>query len=180
MLGNTLLSSKEPRSNNWFPKADKSLIVRESVYNGITNTAAPTPANKQRELEIFMRIQKKNEPFDNYKAFERVEYNSMMLAYFSKENMKIVQNAIGAEVYKRTRKIIPYVNSQKLAQCMTEEWSAMLPFDPRNAGQDIVTLNAAVVERFVKNAESNIQFHVQGQQRISTLPVNLFRPLATK
>lgn len=180
MLGNTLLSSKQTDSPHWFPKVDKSLIVRESTYNGITNVAARTPANKQREMEAFLRIQKKNEPFDNYRAMQGVQYTDMMLAYFSKENMRIVQNAICATIHQKYGKTIPYVNSVKLAERMEAQFEAMLPYDPKNAKKDIIRLNDAVVSQFVKIAERELEFHLDGQQRISTLPVNLFRPLATK
>lgn len=180
MLANTLLSTRQPTSDNWFPKVDKSLIVRDSPYNGITNVAARTASNKERELETFMKIQQKNEPYDNYRSIEGVAYTPMMVAYFSKENMRIIQNAIVAEVFKLTGHRIPYVNSNKLGEVMTEQFKAMMPYDPAYAREDIVKLNNLVVPRFVNVAQQSIDFHLQSQERISTLPVNLFRPTLTK
>ena len=180
MLANSLLSTRHPVDHSWFPKADKSLIVRDSPYNGVTNVSIHSSSNKQRDLESFARIQKKNEPFDNYNAVQGVVYTPMMIAYFSKENMAIVQNAIVAKVHQLTGKRIPYVDRYKLSECMVAQWEAYLPYDPSRAREDIIRLNEAVVARFVKNAKADVEFYIQGRERISTLPVNLFRPVLTK
>lgn len=201
MLHNTLLSSRQlapklldelpedfsvgyegnrVKQRHSFPEVDKSLVVRDSEYNGITDVASRTNTNKKRELESFMKIMQKNEPFDNYRSVQGLEYTPMMLAYFGKDNMRIVQNAIARGVFDETGKRIPYVNRYRLADTMFEEWEAKLPYNPRNATEDIRMLNDCVVQRWVPVAVKDVQFYMQGRERISTLPVNQFRPALTR
>jgi hypothetical protein len=154
--------------------------VRQSEYNGITNLEGRTEENKQREWRQYQKINEKNTPFDNYNCLPGMEFNAMMLAYFGADNMRIIQNAIVAETQRRTGKLIPYVEKFRLGEVMKEEWEAALPYEPSTWKQSIVQLNNNVVSRYLKTIPGEIKFYEEGRKRISTLHVNLFRPMLTK
>lgn len=162
----------------------ENLVVRggggAATYNGITNIAGRTRSNLARERADFSRIHTRNQPFDALAVIgDHVEPTPMMRAFFSKENMRIIQNGICAEVYRLSgpdRYIIPYQNASLVSERMRDEFLAGLPYDPRTAREDIRRLNSYVVEGEAKCILRNIAFQQHYKEQVSRMPVNEFEP----
>lgn len=164
------------------------LVVRgaggAAIYNGITNIAGRTRSNLARERTDFARIHARNQPFDALAVLgDHVEPTPMMRAFFSAENMRIIQNGICAEVYRLSAErqyIIPYQNASLVSERMRNEFLAGLPYGPHTtaaaAREDIRRLNAHVIEGEAQSILRNISFQQFYKDQVSRLPVNEFAP----
>jgi len=155
------------------------LFVRMAPFNGVTDVVSASTENTARDRKSFLAIHRRNsKPVDQHALLTGVEPSPMSRAFFSKENVLLLQNAIGAEVYRQSgdkRYIIPFQNPRVLGEHMHAAYESGAPYAPGHAREDIQALNDLIVREEVRVILRNIDFELFHRQRMSTLPVETER-----
>ena len=105
-----------------------------------------------------------------------VAMNPLNSAFFSKENQKIIQNAIRFNVFKTTKIIIGKQSNTQLDIIMRSiylQYSENLPY---NITEQIIKLNNMVVTHSVPNIVSNIKQHIHYKKALDSNPVLMEHP----
>lgn len=134
-----------------------------------------------RETEkAFEKLMRKNRATDYYNALMgEEEYTPMSVAYFSKENIQIIQNGIRANVHRLKNIIIPSPDVETIKRLMFYNYDKQRPFALGKEKEDIIKMNTAVIKAMVENIASNYEFTEFRNRRMSSLPVNLNYPTMT-
>jgi hypothetical protein len=104
--------------------------------------------------------------------------SSLSLAYFSKKNIQIIQNAIRAGVYEVSNQqyIIDNQNCDTLKIIMRSVFLQSAVNQPHNISGQIQALNNIVVEYCVKQLYSEAQAYINYKRDVSTMYTPMDRP----
>ena len=104
--------------------------------------------------------------------------SSLSLAYFSKKNIQIIQNAIRAGVYEVSNQqyIIDNQNCDTLKIIMRSVFLQSSVNQPDNISKQIQALNNIVVEYCVKQLYSEAQAYINYKRDVSTMYSPMDRP----
>ena len=99
-------------------------------------------------------------------------------AYFSKENMQIIQNAIRAGVYEVSNQqyIIDNQNTDTLKIIMRSVFLQSSTNLPNNITQQIEALNDLVIKYCIKQIYSEAQSYINYKRDVSTMYKPIDRP----
>lgn len=103
-------------------------------------------------------------------------------AYFSKENMQIIQNGIRAAVYYKSNQqyIVEPVDCDKLKTVMRSVYLTHSANQPYNIPQQIEQLNKIVMDYCVFQVYSEAQGYINYRRDVSTLAVPLSTPIVER
>ena len=165
-------------SNGTSLSAYSNKIIDLESYNGRVNIMEP-PA-KHLLFQMSEKIDLKNKPTDYRDALTGTwEHNALETAFFSAENMQIIQNAIKAEVYKlsKNRYILPNQNVQQLKVIMRGMYLQYAEHYPDNIRGQIERLNKVVLDYAIPGVYNEAVSYEKYCRDASTLVVPLERPL---
>jgi len=165
-------------SNGTSLSAYSNKIIDLESYNGRVNIMEP-PA-KHLLFQMTEKIDLKNKPTDYRDALTGTwEHNALETAFFSAENMQIIQNAIKAEVYKlsKNRYILPNQNVQQLKVIMRGMYLQYAEHYPDNIRGQIERLNKVVLDYAIPSVYNEAVSYEKYCRDASTLVVPLERPL---
>ena len=98
-------------------------------------------------------------------------------AFFSKENVTILQNGIRAKVYERTKKVIAYQDQDNLKVVMRSIFLQHSANIPRKVTEQIVALNQKVYAYCVPSVVNELDGYIKYKRDISTIAVPIDRPI---
>jgi hypothetical protein len=107
-----------------------------------------------------------------------LEESSLTQAYFSPDNITIIQNAIRYKVYERSGKkwLIDPQSTDELKIIMRDIYYRYAKNLPNKITQQITELNYLVIDHVVRNVYSEIKQHLFYLDDISHMPVPLAHP----
>ena len=146
-----------------------------SSTNGRLNILGPT----MNQFSLFDKIPTKSTCSTFHDAMTgNFQDTTLSLAFFSKENMQIVQNAIRAGVYEISNKqyIIDNQNCDTLKIIMRSVFLQSAVNQPNNISEQIQALNNIVVEYCVKHLYSEAQAYINYKRDVSTMYTPMDRP----
>ena len=99
--------------------------------------------------------------------------------FFSVENIEIIQNAIRAEIYRKTNKkhIIDKQNYDQLKMIMRSFYLQYALHQDHNIKEQIETLNKMVLDFCVPQVYSELISYLKYKEDISSLPKPIDRPI---
>ena len=146
-----------------------------SNTNGRINIIGP---NTMNQFDLYDKI-----PTNNCSNFSDAMIgnstdSSLSLAYFSKKNIQIIQNAIRAGVYEVSNQqyIIDNQNCDTLKIIMRSVFLQSAVNQPHNISGQIQALNNIVVEYCVKQLYSEAQAYINYKRDVSTMYTPMDRP----
>lgn len=110
------------------------------------------------------------------------EETPLSLAYFSQQNIQIIQNGIRAGVYRKSNEqyVIAPVNCDVLKVVMRSVFMQHAANKPTNIPKQIAELNQMVLDYCIFNAYSEAQGYLKYLQDVSTLPAPLSTPVVER
>lgn len=147
-----------------------------STTNGRINIMGP---NNKNQFSLFDKI-----PTDQCTTFNdamtgNFNESNLSRAYFSRENIQIVQNAIRASVYRKSngQYLIGDQNCDTIKIIMRSTFLQNSVNLPNNITQQIQDLNDLVVEYCVKDIYSEAQAYINYKRDVSTMYTPIDRPI---
>lgn len=152
-------------------------ILQHDKYNGRVNIVEPS--DPMARIKMQEQIAIKNKSSSYYDAMiGDWEWNALSKAFFSKENMQIIQNGLRAGVAKMSNSeiIIPPQNVDTLTIIMRQTFSAFAEHVPTDIPGQIERLNRRVLDRAIPVVYSEAVGYMKYMMDISTLRVPLDMP----
>lgn len=146
-----------------------------SSTNGRINILGPT----MNQFSLFDKIPVNSECSTFHDAMiGNFQDSTLSIAYFSKDNMQIIQNAIRAGVYEVSNQqyIIDNQNCDTLKIIMRSVFLQSSTNLPNQITQQLQALNDLVVEYCVKQAYSEAQAYINYKRDASTMYNPIDRP----
>ena len=147
-----------------------------SSTNGRLNILGPT----MNQFSLFDKIPTKSTCSTFHDAMTgNFQDTTLSLAFFSKDNMQIVQNAIRAGVYEISNKqyIIDNQNCDNLKIIMRSVFLQSSTNSPNQITQQIQELNDLVVTYCVKQIYSEAQGYITYKRDVSTMYTPIDHPI---
>ena len=135
----------------------------EKVYGQsiITNNILQQKIKDQPHINSIIQMNdnfaiNKQSTFYDRSASNNYEKNPISIAYFSKQNLQIIQNAIRQKVYQLSQQkfIIPPPNSDFLYNIMSSIFHQFGEYNLQNPKQEIVRLNTIVIDKLSQHIYS--------------------------
>lgn len=156
-----------------------SIVNNSLKYNGRVNTIA-LGKDPNARFKMYERLAVKNKATDYREGVcNEFESNDFTRAYFSKENIQIIQNALRAGVYKRSgnkQLVIPLQNIDVLKNIMREMFFEYGQYDPNDITGQIARLNNVVIQLLVPKLYSEAIGYLKYLQDTSSLVVPIDLP----
>lgn len=131
------------------------------------------------QFSLFDKIPLNNEASSFHDAMTgNFQDSTLSNAYFSKENMQIIQNAIRAGVYEVSNQqyIIDNQNTDTLKIIMRSVFLQSSTNLPNNITQQIEALNDLVIKYCIKQIYSEAQSYINYKRDVSTMYKPIDRP----
>lgn len=131
------------------------------------------------QFSLFDKIPLNNEASSFHDAMTgNFQDSTLSNAYFSKENMQIIQNAIRAGVYEVSNQqyIIDNQNTDTLKIIMRSVFLQSSTNLPNNITQQIESLNDLVIKYCIKQIYSEAQSYINYKRDVSTMYKPIDRP----
>ena len=173
-------------NDSWSPfesqpiKTDTARLLEGQKQNGLVDIAILQDPDAM--FKMHERVNIKNKATDYSDALNgTLEWNVLAQVYFSAENIQIIQNALRAEVYKRSEgKInVPNQNLDNLKIVMRGVYMEYAEHYPTNIKGQVERLNKLVLDYAVPNVYSEAVAYFKYLIDQSTLPVPLEKPMAS-
>ena len=132
------------------------------------------------QFSLFDKIPLNNEASSFHDAMTgNFQDSTLSNAYFSKENMQIIQNAIRAGVYEVSNQqyIIDNQNTDTLKIIMRSVFLQSSTNLPNNITQQIEALNDLVIKYCIKQIYSEAQSYINYKRDVSTMYKPIDRPI---
>jgi len=154
-------------------------ILDMERYNGRVNIISnPDPSTTFKMQE---RIALKNKSTSFASALSGNDWEETMLskAFFSAENVQILQNGLRAGVYAKSNNeiVIPPQNTDQLKIIMRSTFLQYAEFSPKNIPQQIAHLNKIVLDYIIPTVYNEAIGYLKYMQDQSSLVVPLELPL---
>jgi hypothetical protein len=156
----------------------KILQTDNSVYNGRINIISGDENNTAIKIAMMEKIASKNKAVSYCDAMKgQWEDTSLSQAFFCKENIQIIQNAIRAGVYEKSEQkyVVSVPNIDNLQIIMRSTFLSFVEFDNKGITQQIEQLNQIVVDYCVKELYSASTSYVAYLQDQSSMYMPLKR-----
>jgi hypothetical protein len=153
-------------------------ILSSDKYNGRVNIALPE--DKDARFKMFERINSRNQSNSYYEALTgNWEWNPLANAFFSAENMQIIQNGIKAGVYSLSEKklVVPNQNTDTLKIIMRSTYLQYAEHYPNAIAEQVERLNNIVLEYAIPSVYNEAIGYMKYVQDQSTLVLPMERPL---
>jgi len=146
-----------------------------SSTNGRIDILGP---NKMNQFDLYDKIPKNECSNFSDAMIGNSTDSSLSLAYFSKKNIQIIQNAIRSGVYEVSNQqyIIDNQNCDTLKIIMRSVFLQSAVNQPHNIIGQIQALNNIVVEYCVKQLYSEAQAYINYKRDVSTMYTPMDRP----
>lgn len=160
-----------------------TIIPNEALHNPSTNgrvLVEMTPENNDVRFKMMERIAVKNIATPYTEAIKGLWEDTIVTKlFFSAENIQIIQNAIRAEVYTKTKYITPPPNIEHLKTIMRSKVIMFYQYDPdiNTVTSQIERLNKIVIDESVKFIVSASHAHMQYLKDQSSMAMPLVTPL---
>jgi len=162
-----------------YNSAQTSILYDSMKYNGRVNTLEINE-NPDARFEMYEKIAVKNKATEYRDPLKNdFEDNALSQAFFSKENIQMVQNGLRAGVYKLSgpkQLVISPQNIDVLKTIMRHMFLQYAQFHPDNIPGQIERLNEAVWEYAVPNVYAEAMGYLKYLQDSSSLVVPLELP----
>lgn len=156
-----------------------SILYDSMKYNGRVNTLEINE-NPNARFEMYEKIAVKNKATEYRQPLSNeFENNSLAQAFFSKENVQMVQNGLRAGVYKMSGEkqlVVAPQNIDVLKTIMRHMFVQYAQFHPTNIPGQIETLNTAVWEYAVPSVYAEAMGYLKYLQDSSSLVVPIELP----
>jgi len=171
-------------NDSWSPfesqpiKTDTARLLEGQKQNGLVDIAILQDPDAM--FKMHERVNIKNKATDYNDALNgTLEWNVLAQVYFSAENIQIIQNALRAEVYKRSEgKInVPNQNIDNLKIVMRGIYMEYAEHYPKNITAQVERLNKLVLDYAVPNVYSEAVAYFKYLIDQSTLAVPLELPI---
>jgi len=152
-------------------------ILQSEKYNGRVNIVEPS--DPMARIKMQEQIAIKNKSSNYYDAMiGDWEHNALSKAFFSSENLQIIQNGLRAGVAQLSdnKIIIPPQNVDTLAIIMRQTFSAFAEHVPTDITGQIERLNKRVLDRAIPVVYSEAIGYMKYISDVSTLRVPLEMP----
>lgn len=100
----------------------------------------------------------------------------LTLAFFSDQNLQIVQNALRRQVHERTQTLVPEQNPLELSKVFRHVFFNHAKHLPHDIPNQIAELNAHVVRFAVDNVVGNLRAQAHYVAGLERYPIPLDRP----
>lgn len=147
-----------------------------NLNNGRINLQGP---DISKLFEIYEQIPSKEQVSLRNPISTVWEDSILSEAFFSIANTKIIQNAIRANVFRKTNKIISPVDDDILTMTMKTIFIGNAKNLPNNITNQIKNINNIVINFSVDRVLLNLKGHLHYLNDISTLPKPNDRPMLT-
>jgi hypothetical protein len=147
-----------------------------SSTNGRLNIIGPA----MNQFSLFDKIPTKNECSTFHEAMTgNFQDSTLSMAFFSKENMQIIQNGIRAGVYEISNHqyIIDNQNCDSLKIIMRSVFLQSSTNQPTQITEQIQSLNDLVITYCVKQIYSEAQGYINYKRDVSTMYTPIDRPV---
>ena len=153
----------------------------QNILNYVDNNGRVNVADQPRDIQFKMmeKITLKNKPTDYRESMTGLwEKNLLSDAYFSKENIQILQNGLRAGVYKLSKEkfIIPPQNIDNLKVIMRSIFIQHVQYDMTDITSEIKRLNDLVLQYCVPAVYGECVGYTNYIQDLRTLVVPLDLP----
>ena len=147
-----------------------------SSTNGRLDIMGP---NNMNQFSLFDKIPTNESSTFHDAMTGNFKDSTLSLAYFSKQNMQIIQNAIRAGVYEVSNQqyLIDNQNTDTLKIIMRSVFLQSSTNLPNDITQQIQALNNLVVEYCVKHIYSEAQAYITYKKDVSTMYQPIDRPV---
>ena len=143
------------------------------MNNGRVNISEPN-------IDQFQLFIQPNQEITNYKDAMTGNWNDTMLskAFFSKENIQILQNGIRAGVYEKSNKrfVVAPQNETNLKIIMRSIFLQYAKNNNDSISQQIQHLNKIILDYCIKDVYGEAQSYIKYKNDVNTLAVPLSRP----
>ena len=146
-----------------------------SSTNGRVNILGPT----MNQFSLFDKIPTKSDSSTFHDAMTgNFQDSTLSIAFFSKENMQIIQNAIRAGVYEMSNQqyVIDSQNCDTLKIIMRSVFLQSSTNLPNRIAEQIQSLNDLVVKYCIKQIYSEAQSYINYKRDVSTMYTPIDRP----
>jgi hypothetical protein len=147
-----------------------------SSTNGRLDILGP---NTMNQFALFDKIPNNECSSFNDAMIGNSTESSLSIAFFSKNNIQIIQNAIRAGVYEVSNQqyVIDNQNCDTLKVIMRSVFLQSAVNRPDNITEQIQALNNLVVEYCVKHVYSEAQAYINYKRDVSTMYTPIDRPV---
>lgn len=156
-----------------------NIINNTTPYNGRVNIEEPE--NPDARFQMFEKIAVKNKATEYRDPLIGVWEDSILSkAYFSAENIQIVQNGLKAGVYKKSgeqKLLIPNQNIDVLKQVMRHMFIEYSVFDPKRITEQIERINTIVLDYLVPKVHGEALGYLKYLEDASRLVVPIELPV---
>jgi len=144
-------------------------------FNGRVNLLENNKPN------IFQNNNNTNQSNYNEALRGNIESSRLSKSFFSKENIQIIQNAIRADVYKKSNQqyVIAQQDDNNLKIIMRALYLQYSRNNPNNITKQIETLNTIVVNHCVPKIINEAKAYIQYRLDASTLITPIDKPIQT-
>ena len=155
--------------NNNFQKID------QSTYNGRVNIIEQAPMNM---FNLHDKIPVKSTASFRDALTGNLESNNLSLAFFSAENIQILQNGIRAGVYNKSngKFVIGTQNEDELKIIMRSMYLQHSRYQPHNITAQIQALNKKVLDYCIHNVYEEVVSYTKYQRDASSMYTPMDRP----
>jgi len=156
-----------------------NIITNNTPYNGRVNIEEPE--NPDARFQMFEKIAVKNKATEYRDPLTGVWEDSILSkAFFSEQNIQIVQNGLRAGVYRKSgdrKLLIPPQNIDVLKQIMRHMFIQYSVFDPTRITEQIERLNNIVLDYTVPKVYGEAIGYLRYLEDASRLAVPIELPV---
>jgi len=160
--------------------SDSYVIDKTFTIQGEENGRLRIDPNENGTPFFIQDLVPKNEK-TNYSNATKYMFSPTLLSkvYFSAENITIIQNAIRAEIYKKTNKkyIIDNQNYDQLKIIMRSLFLQYSLHQEHNIKEQVKDLNKKVIDYCVPHVYGELISYLKYKKDISTLPTPIDHPI---
>lgn len=164
--------------NNLQSGYSKEPNLLKNYHNGIVNDIQYESVESR--LKMFERVSSTNKSSSYSSALKGIGQDSVCSqAFFSKENVQILQNNLRASIHEKTGYTIPPQNIDSLMIIMRSMFLQYGNFAQTNSEitQEIERLNQYVLNYIVPEVQSSLKAYLHYLKEQSSLPVPIGQPV---
>ena len=154
-------------------------ILDMQRYNGRVNIISQPDPEAAFKMQERIALRNKSTSFATALSGNDWEETYISKAFFSAENVQIIQNGLRAGVYKMSKNeiVIPPQNTDQLKIIMRSTYLQYAENSPKNIPQQIAKLNKIVLDYVVPTVYNEAMGYLKYMQDQSSLVVPLELPL---
>lgn len=158
---------------------NKNTILDMQRYNGRVNIISQPDPKTAFNMQERIALKNKSTSFASALSGNDWEETILSKAFFSAENVQILQNGLRAGVYAKSKNeiVIPPQNTDQLKIIMRSTFLQYAEFSPKNIPQQIAYLNKIVLDYVVPTVYNEAVGYLKYTQDQSSLVVPLEHPL---